>query len=105
MTAFDRFQWLQGWADDLSLSTIAKACLAVLLRFMDSHGVAWPSLETIAERAGCSVRSARTHLGAAEEANWIVRSIRPGHSVVYQATIPRQQLPHTPATVAAHPGK
>ncbi len=104
MIPFDRFQWLQGWVDDLSLSTTAKACLAVLLRFMNAEGVAWPSLETIAERAGCSVRSARTHLTTAEGANWIARSVKPGHSVVYQATEPRQnttqprqQLPHTPA--------
>ncbi len=88
MTTFDRFIWLQGWIDDLELSTSAKACLAVLARFMNAMGETWPSLETIALRAGCGIRTVRTHLGIAEERGWISRRPVVGTGVIYQATTP-----------------
>lgn len=49
----------------------ALPVLLVLADHADDSGVAWPSVQTIADRARISKRQARGHLSALAEAGWI----------------------------------
>lgn len=59
--------------------------LAAIGTFTDKAkgGICWPSVETIAEVAGCAQRSVQRSLVRLLEAKWVIAKRRPGRSTVY----------------------
>jgi hypothetical protein len=87
--SFERFDWYNTWVDDESLTTGAVALLAVLMRYMNDDGKAWPSLETLAAKSGMSVNSLRKYFKEVEAAGYIARQLRHSATPVYAALIPK----------------
>jgi hypothetical protein len=55
-------------------SSTSKAILLVLANYADIHGVCWPSFESIAKRAECSVSSVQRAVAAMEEKGLLQRT-------------------------------
>ena len=70
---------------------ITRLVLLALAKFMDRDGKAFPGQRKLASTSALNQRTVNLHLGHAESAGWIVRSLkgrgpRAGHK--YQAAIP-----------------
>ena len=96
-----------------SLSDRAVQVFAVLARHADRAGRCWPSRETVAARAGCSVRSVDRALGELAAAGLIERTARGNGaggrtSTLYTLTTaagePFAAVPEPALADAEHPG-
>jgi hypothetical protein len=64
----------------------------VLLAIADAaneDGLAWPSVQTLADKTRCSVSTVRRHIRAIEAAGWLTTDVRIGTSNVYQLAVSR----------------
>lgn len=102
-------KWMtKVWDEALAVQgTPLVVLLCIADHAQDDTGEAWPSIARIAHRTRRSERAVFKALGVIEEAGWIERINRPGHSTVYRmldpltpdATFtPARSSPLTPAS-------
>ena len=68
------FAWRRAIRDDRRLSKNAKLVAMTLHTYMDADGVAWPSIDTLAEGAGLHRRTVQYALGELERSGYLARS-------------------------------
>ena len=67
-----------------------KLVLLALADAANQEGLCWPSMQTIARMACCSVRRAREHVTALTEEDWVERREKPGTSNWYLVHLPEK---------------
>lgn len=79
---------------------VKETALLVLLSIADHAGdddpVAWPSVKRLAQRTRCDERTIQRALVTLEEAGWLTRTMRPGHSTMYRIHRPGGDTAVTP---------
>lgn len=65
--------------DDTDLPALAKAVYAALASYATADGRAWPSVASIARRAGCGTTTVKNELRRLENAGYVVRKRRRMH--------------------------
>lgn len=66
------FLWVDGFITDPRLPPATRHVLHAIAKFMNPHGVAWPSYKQLASVTGLSVRTVKRHVAAAKKAGWLI---------------------------------
>ncbi|RDH41618.1 DnaT-like ssDNA-binding domain-containing protein [Zooshikella ganghwensis] len=74
-----------NWVFDLSLKPAIKLVLLALADQSDDEGVSWPSMNTIAKKASCSVNTARRHIRQLEKMQLVESELRERHNGSYSS--------------------
>lgn len=72
--------------DDESITGYAKLVYLVISRFKDQQGKCWPSVSTIAKRAGISERQVRYGINLLREKGYLITEFRAGKSNLFILT-------------------
>lgn len=81
-------QWVRLIRDECDAPADVRALLLVMATYANADGVCWPSLETLAEKLGIHIRSARRRRNRAVALGW-VKITSPGR---WKGTSTRYQL-------------
>ena len=91
--------------DDESLTGYAKLVFIAISRFSDRAGRSWPSVPTIAKKAGISERQVRYEIRSLREKGYLRIESRPGKSSMYviNTPAPRAEVEDDPCTTCSPP--
>src|SRR5690242_15794455 len=89
-------KWMTAiWDDATEVSGTELMVLLVIADHAgDDNAEAWPSVARLAQRTRRSERSVQEALASLEQAGWLTRTMRPGHSTLYTIHYPEGGAVH-----------